>query len=102
MKKYYYMMDNIIEKRELKLYISRVLNMLEKDLAGTKDQLMVSIIKDIFGIDNDKLSMVEVAKKYGLTYDTVRSYKDRGLRKLRHPRYSRLMIDYHHDRMICY
>lgn len=78
------------EKIELSFYVKKALSSLDND-----EKIVVSIVKDYYGIDTtEPLSMVQIVNKYSMPYTTIVSYPEKCLRMLRHPKYSRMLIDY--------
>ena len=53
------------------------------------------IIIDFFGINDGKEKTLRIlSKKYGLSRDRIRQIIEKNLRRLRHPKTSRMLIDY--------
>jgi RNA polymerase primary sigma factor len=66
-----------------------------EEVLGTLSPREARVLRLRFGLDNDKAyTLEEVGEKFGLTRERIRQIEGKALRRLRHPRRSRLLKDY--------
>ena len=66
-----------------------------RDMLRTLTKREENVLRMYFGIDEERRSTLEeIGRDFDQTEDTIKKYKNKGIRKMMHPQRSRLLISH--------
>ena len=81
------MFSDVLDKEEDRMNLIR-------DMLKTLTKREENVLRLYFGIDGKRSSLEEIGMDYDLTVNTIKRYKNKGIRKMMHPTRSRLLISH--------
>ena len=82
------MVSDVFDKEENRMDLIR-------DMLKTLTKREVNVLSKYFGIDIERrLTLEEIGQNYDLTLNTIKRYKNKGIRKIKHPTRSSILTSH--------